>query len=1512
MDVDDCSIAMQLGQYNNNNNNNNNNHNNVTPPNNIITSSSDTATTISTVNSNNNNPSTTVICNNDDRPSSSLNNDSNCLPKDNSTTTTTTNANGNNIVVNYNSCINNNHVNNGHNHYGQNYKKTNLNNNNINNNGRASPTTSPLLINYHNNNNNHNNHNNYHHQHNNNNNNLSPSQHHFNHRLSHSPNISNNNNNNNISLSPKYFNNYNNNNNNNKNIYNNNNNNNNHRNYNNNNIPNSPIMNSPSSFSLNSSPRTNSIPPPLPILSPLIPPLGVDSSTLIPNTLNNNNNNNNSNIDAKKKKPKTKAKGVGCKNLAFGMLSRDRITLLLKILREKNQISSIDKSITIVLSIEEILALILDELSQRNITLSKFGIRLVGSTASMIIANPKEKSQEFSDIDLSFYILNKTSFSALLDVEETVIVREVLRQTGKIISKKEVFDTFFRERVKVTKREEPPPTPPLSTTVTPPSPSSSSSPSPSTTATPPSPSTSFSNIPYGQYGTGGDDWSLISMGHENSRSIDIKFVKRIHRPYAFSIDSFQIILDPIVENYKDLLPQDRSIGIPLPLLPSPPPPSSNETLTSLSTSCKNSENNNDHQPSTTSSSSSSTTTISPSSSPSLVNVIDNATAAKIIEDESNFLSTPSTTSSNQYFLESPITFSPSTNSAITSGLSSTSSEALSMAGTSYTTIASSGSGASSSSSSPLSFSNSALFQFSPNLLDSSSSSLTNNIQQPSSISSPNPIGFPPTLLLINENDTPSSSPSPPPLTETVDHTTNGNNKNRSNYNNNNNNKKKVPRDEFPPLLTPLIPPSSTCHQKERPLIISPTPSIPLPLIFNPQTVSSDTPQLQSSNGVDDSPNKQSLSSSWNHPIIEKYSPPPPSIISTVVEDSSSSSLTQSNHLIPSPPAPLPLPPSFHHPLVLSKTSSQHNPLNQKPSNNNNNNNLSKKTNNNSNQKGQRDFLIQVFSIYGNFHKAKTDLENNLLVTVEPKQIRRGIFRYCHELAKGRTASDNNDFNEIFRETFITQDKMKPQEFERTLIKYIKKHRKDAKTFLKHLESILIQPYHPKNPTPPLSPAPTITTTTTTTTTEATIKPTDNDTQSTEKQDEPNPTTTTTTTTPTSASPRLFVPDATLTETSYDAYYFDYLNVISYLRNYLMTDKFDTYAEKKSFNTMFKYISTLLIISTFALVGSYAYSSIPSQYVIPNIFDVYQRQSTKYNCGDASMHMVFNYWGKNISQSELDDVARTSKSEGTSSYDIVRAGQFSVLSNSIGTRKKHAESVNGFTGYPLGMNAAAYSSDTEWSEQLKACIANDIPVIVLQHYLPNDLGGHFRVVVGYNDNNETFTTLDPWGRDNQPHVFVMSYSNFTFLWNYTENDSPRGTPFYGAIYWPIYLDATTISTGNQTTVSAKFQYGLPIPELQGIMTMPPVLSSLISLETPQPTKFMNNGQQAYSMGPQSQGQSGTMQWVIECPERCTGQFNVTAEFIITGNIPDTYDKNGIYYAPYDYMDVIGNTVTLNLD
>ncbi|XP_052519619.1 terminal nucleotidyltransferase 5D [Budorcas taxicolor] len=48
-----------------------------------------------------------------------------------------------------------------------------------------------------------------------------------------------------------------------------------------------------------------------------------------------------------------------------------------------------------------------------------------------------------------------------------------------------------------------------------------------------------------------DRWSLISLSNNTGKNVELKFVNSLRRQFEFSVDSFQIVLDPMLDFYSD-------------------------------------------------------------------------------------------------------------------------------------------------------------------------------------------------------------------------------------------------------------------------------------------------------------------------------------------------------------------------------------------------------------------------------------------------------------------------------------------------------------------------------------------------------------------------------------------------------------------------------------------------------------------------------------------------------------------------------------------------------------------------------------------------------------------------------------------------------------------------------------------------------------------------------------------------------------------------------------------------
>ncbi|MCK4510470.1 C39 family peptidase [bacterium] len=144
---------------------------------------------------------------------------------------------------------------------------------------------------------------------------------------------------------------------------------------------------------------------------------------------------------------------------------------------------------------------------------------------------------------------------------------------------------------------------------------------------------------------------------------------------------------------------------------------------------------------------------------------------------------------------------------------------------------------------------------------------------------------------------------------------------------------------------------------------------------------------------------------------------------------------------------------------------------------------------------------------------------------------------------------------------------------------------------------------------------------------------------------------------------------------------------------------------------------------------------------------YHVQVTSYNCGPAASEMVMDYYGADIDQEDIADVANCTPSNGSYARDVRRTGHFSAISAAF-----QNASLQGYNERKLGYGALSAwwsypgTGDPDYPDRyndLKELVSTDFPVLVLTWYDTTQEGGHFRVVKGYDDATNVFIVHDPW-------------------------------------------------------------------------------------------------------------------------------------------------------------------------
>ncbi len=339
------------------------------------------------------------------------------------------------------------------------------------------------------------------------------------------------------------------------------------------------------------------------------------------------------------------------------------------------------------------------------------------------------------------------------------------------------------------------------------------------------------------------------------------------------------------------------------------------------------------------------------------------------------------------------------------------------------------------------------------------------------------------------------------------------------------------------------------------------------------------------------------------------------------------------------------------------------------------------------------------------------------------------------------------------------------------------------------------------------------------------------------------------------------------------------------------------------------VSVLIILCFISLVGSAA-STLPSAHNITGVTQ--HKQINGLSCGPAALEIMFDFWGADINQKSIADVARSS-TIGTYTWDMVRTGYFSHLSEAQGSFFPHDAPTAGFSERPLGYASFSYSSDTFWWPELKALIAADIPVILLMKYAPNDDTGHYRVIVGYDEDKGEVYFMDPWDRDqgrvtNPDGTVSWNMTDFMNAWNYDRYGTPH--PYWGAVMmpWSVNLQTTGKNTAGSTVrVTANIKY--PCPQPFDCSAYP---ASNASAEILLPS-YMHvlDVSPRIDIGHLAAGESTIVSWDVKVNADAAGSIiTVSAGGEISGSVPKVYwNGNQVSYPAYNYTDEIGGEASI---
>lgn len=305
--------------------------------------------------------------------------------------------------------------------------------------------------------------------------------------------------------------------------------------------------------------------------------------------------------------------------------------------------------------------------------------------------------------------------------------------------------------------------------------------------------------------------------------------------------------------------------------------------------------------------------------------------------------------------------------------------------------------------------------------------------------------------------------------------------------------------------------------------------------------------------------------------------------------------------------------------------------------------------------------------------------------------------------------------------------------------------------------------------------------------------------------------------------------------------------------------------------------------------------------VAHFIDVpFHYQDTDYYCGPACLEMVFDYYGEDINQSEIADVARTIGEPIYSTFtdELRRAAHFSNISTSMGAEIPDYN-ITGYTLRSLGY--AAFEAHNMDITKLKNYIDQDKPLILLMWYSEAHMYGHYRVVTGYNATH--IFMHDPWawsGRYGGPDM-AFNYTLFSDLWAYSGNWTLYTSPWTVNVSAPAYIKPETPFQINVTIT-----YPEPLPNaldnyeatLCNATIILPQNLSLAAGETRKKT---------VGSGFLEAGTSVTINWTLTAKDYGAYAISIEVEGLVSGSVGPHGD-----YPAYSYTDRIGAKANFTIE
>jgi hypothetical protein len=328
------------------------------------------------------------------------------------------------------------------------------------------------------------------------------------------------------------------------------------------------------------------------------------------------------------------------------------------------------------------------------------------------------------------------------------------------------------------------------------------------------------------------------------------------------------------------------------------------------------------------------------------------------------------------------------------------------------------------------------------------------------------------------------------------------------------------------------------------------------------------------------------------------------------------------------------------------------------------------------------------------------------------------------------------------------------------------------------------------------------------------------------------------------------------------------------------------------------LPALLTFSAIALLVLLVSVSPPVDAEVVNLKVPYHGQVETWYCAEASLKMVFDYWGEEVPQHDIGDVANERPVGGTYATDLVRAARFSNVSASLQYREGGGGQLYGYDqrGFGYAAHVNQWSGAEHYEDRytdLMELVRGGYPVILLC-WLDIEHGiTHYRVVKGFDTDTGDFLVHDPALGSNLRFNMTLLVDD---LWTYYQRWALVVVP------WSVELTVPEASgPGDELTVSAQVTYPCPPPfdEVEKVYTFP--TGARATIVVPPPFALAPGEIASRDLNISRGGDADTVNWTLVSPTEegfWTAQVSVMAE-------ASTRDY-AISYGWYD--DTVGGTGT----